>query len=125
MGVVAWMQARQDLRTATRNRSDEVDVDEPMTVHFFYADWCKLCVSAKPQWKLFRQTYHQASYEQFRLTCVETNIDSPNARALMTQFNVTDVPRVCLQWRTHTLKLDCEVTEKAILAAIRNIRSKT
>jgi thiol-disulfide isomerase/thioredoxin len=74
--------------------------DKKAVLHFFYANWCPHCKTAKPEWEAFKKEYDGTQIDGYRLYCEEHDCSDhdadPEVGQLIQTFKVAGFPTVKL-----------------------------
>ena len=89
----------------------------PIQIHFFYADWCPHCKTAKPEWEAFKSEFDGKTVNNQIVECIAhncTNDNDPNVQLIMSDFNVSSFPHIVLMANNSPVEFDAKITKPAL-----------
>lgn len=89
------------------------DAKEQVELYFFFANWCKFCVKAKPEWQRIKNEFNGKVVNSCKVKCIEincTNQDDDNSAQWIAKYKVKGYPTLFLIRNDKTNTFDANIT---------------
>lgn len=104
-------------KTPFKNVANSQQREVPITICFFYVDWCPHCKTAKPEWDAFRSEFHGKTVNDQLVECIEYNCTDDNdekIKNLMNDFNVNSFPHIVMIVNENPVEFDAKITKSSL-----------
>ena len=98
--------------------------DSTLDVRYFFANWCPVCVKAKPEWLKFVDKYDNKRLNGFKIHCISvdcTNDKDPLIIDAMSSFNIEHFPTIKIVKDKETIDYEGKTTMQNLEQFINNI----
>jgi thiol-disulfide isomerase/thioredoxin len=91
-----------------------------IVVYIFTVTWCPQCISSAPEWKSFKNKYHDTIVNGYKIKCMEidctvtsdtTNEISADIKDMMDKYEIEHYPTVKMLKNNVKIEFDGKVTE--------------
>ena len=89
------------------------DAVEKVDLYFFFANWCKFCIKAKPEWERIKNEYNGKTVNSCKIKCIQidcSNPDDEKSAEWIAKFNIEGYPTLLLIRNDKTNKFDANIT---------------
>lgn len=104
-------------KTPFKNVANAEQREVPITIFFFYVDWCPHCKTAKPEWDAFRSEFHGKTINNQYVECVEYNCtDDTDSKiqGLMNDYKVTSFPHIVMIANETPVEFDAKISKSSL-----------
>jgi thiol-disulfide isomerase/thioredoxin len=85
---------------------------EELPIYFFHTDWCPHCKTAMPEWRGFRDAYHDKQVMGYNVRCIDINCTAEDAKtqSVMNKYDIDSFPTVKMVKGGEQIDYDARVT---------------
>jgi len=97
-GTTAWLMYRSHT-TGKNDYANEKSATNTVKIHFFFADWCPHCKTAKTPWKEFCAKYNGRTINKMKIECNDQDCSNdgdgkPKRKKMMRDFKIESYPTI-------------------------------
>lgn len=92
-------------------------------IMLFYTDWCPHCISAKPEWKRFKEQYEGQTVNGYKLYFVEVNCtkETSENEKLMAKYGVDGYPTIKYVQGNKVISFDAKPTYDNLVQFVQSV----
>jgi thiol:disulfide interchange protein len=118
-GVYVYKQSKDKVTNDPKNNNIPNASSQPkeMVFHFFYADWCPHCKTAKIPWQTFSSNRNGKVVNGYKIICKPhdcTDSTSDIPKRDMEKFKVEGFPTLVVQKDGKNIDFDAKITEYSL-----------
>jgi thiol-disulfide isomerase/thioredoxin len=90
--------------------------EKEAVVHFFYADWCPHCKTAKPEWLKFQSNFNGKSMNNYTIRCnlVNCTEETSENSSIIQKYGIDSYPTVKMLRDGTIIDFDSKISESSL-----------
>ena len=83
-----------------------------LPIYFFHVDWCPHCKTAMPEWRGFRDSYHNKQKMGYNIRCIDINCtaEDEETQANLNKFGIDSFPTIKMVKDEEQIDFDARIT---------------
>lgn len=94
---------------------------EDLPIYMFHVNWCPHCKTALPEWRSFKNTYHDKQIKGYNIRCIDIDCTDDNdneVKSMLNQYKIESYPTIKMVKGGEQIEYEARITSDNLEAFV-------